>query len=293
MKIPYLALLYLVLLFAPFACLAAEEYEIDVIPLGDTEVTAITDAHTSMEASLLPELQKYPQFQGVFQHGPAPAVAKTYLFKTGPHLALVDAGWGDEQKIMGCTLEALKASGIDPGQITDVLLTHLDMDHIGGLTQNGQAVYPNATLHVAEPEWQAWQAGAIQKRPQAAIERARALAKIYNGRIKLFKHGDEVLPAVRAVDASGHTPGHTAFDLVSGNDKLTIGGDIIHIYQVQLPMPDLSTVYDIDPKKAAESRKFVLNRAAEENAQLAGMHFPMISNVIKRQDGGFAMREAR
>ena len=122
---------------------------------------------------------------------------------------------------------------------------------------------------------------------------ARSLWKIYSGQIKLFKYGEEILPGITAVDARGHTPGHTAFDIVSGNEKMTIGGDVMHIYQVQLQKPQRSTIYDMDMKKAAETRTRLLQRASEEKSIFGGMHFPLVSPVLKRADGGFMMREPR
>lgn len=267
--------------------------EVDVISIGDLEVYAITDAHTSMEGSLLPDLLAHPELQPLFEHGALSAVAKTYLVRLGGHTVLVDTGWGSEQKIKGQTLEKLAQLGIKPENITDIIFTHLDHDHTGGLSKDGKAIFPKATIWISQPEYDVWMSGKIEKRPEASIARAQSIPVLYKDRIKTFTWGEQILPGITAVDASGHTPGHTAFDIESNKEKLTIAGDLIHIAQVQLAHPEMSAVYDIDMKKAAESRKRLLRRAADEIAQFGGMHFQMISPVRAGEDGAFFMRQPR
>lgn len=261
--------------------------------IGDFEITAITDAKTTMEKTLLPEIDKYPEFEGVFNNGPAPALAQTFYFKDGSHQILIDAGWGTEQKIKGATVSQLADLDIKPAEINDILLTHLDQDHIGGLIKDGKAVFPNATLWISEPEFQAWSTGNVPGRQDSSIKLAQTVLSVYRDRIHTFKFGEEILPGIKSVDATGHTPGHTAFDIQSGNDKMTIAGDILHIAQVQLQKPELSTVYDGNPQQAAASRKSLLERAAQEKSLFAGMHFPMISDVRQIPGGGFVMKQAR
>lgn len=265
---------------------------VDHYNVGDLDVLVLRDADVSMGQQLLPGLAKdAPEFVAVFQNGPVPAVDQTFYFKKGDRSVLVDAGWGKEHKVEGHTADLLHENGIAEDDITDVLLTHMDTDHIGGLLNNGEPVYPNATLWISKPEYEAWVGGGGVNRSQAAVDLAKKVAAAY--KVKQFDYGDEILPGVTAVDAAGHTPGHTAYDIASGNDKMTIAGDILHIAPVQLPRPDLSTTYDMEGEKAAASRERLLNRAAEERALFAGMHFPMVSDVRKIPGGGYVMKQPR
>lgn len=264
---------------------------VELLPLGDLEILVLRDANVQMAKQLLPELDKNaPEFAPAFANGPLPAVVQTFVLQKGPRRVLVDAGWGRDLKVQGRTAELLQEAGIAPEEITDILLTHMDWDHTGGLLDKGKPRYPNAVLWVSRPEYAAWIGGQIQ-RPREAVELAQKAASLYP--VKQFDYGDEILPGVMAVDASGHTPGHTAFDVASGPDKLTIAGDILHLAPIQLARPDLSSVYDLDPAKAALARKRLLGRAADEKAQLAGMHFPMISTVRKAENNGFLMKQPR
>ena len=285
-------------LFAPLGFLLAltgaalASDGVDHYSVGDLDVMVIRDADVSMGKQLLPELEeKAPEFLGAFAHGPVPAVDQTFFFRKGERNVLVDAGWGKEHKVEGHTADLLHENGIAESDITDILLTHMDTDHIGGLLNNGQPVYPNATLWIAKPEYAAWVGGGGVNRSQGAVDLAKKVAAAY--KVRQFDFGDEILPGVKSVDAAGHTPGHTAYDIISGNDRMTIAGDLLHIAPVQLARPDLSTIYDMDGAKAAATRERLLNRAAEERALLAGMHFPMVSDVRKIPGNGYVMKQPR
>lgn len=269
------------------------EAEAETLQIGDLEILVIPDAEVSMDESLLPGLAEHPEYGQVFQNGDVPAVSRTYFFKSGDHKVLVDTGWGPDSKVKGNTLEVLQNSGIKPEEVTDILLTHMDHDHTGALLKDGQAIFPNANLWISVPEYEAWNSGKIENRPEFAKERNKEIFDKYRGSLNIFNFGEELFPGVKTVDASGHTPGHTAYQISSGNDKLLIVGDLMHIAPVQLPLPELSTIYDIDMEKAAKTRNDILEKAAQEGFTVAGMHFPMISKVIKREDGGFMMREPR
>lgn len=254
-------------------------------------VRALTDAEVTMEATLLPNAGMYPDVLTSFENGPLPAVAKTYFLEDGAHAILIDAGWGKEQRVVGRTLEGLAAIGVAPDDVTDIVLTHMDMDHIGGLMENGSPVFPRATLWVSRPEYLAWQSGSVSARPQSAVERAKAVAAAYRGRIRLFEFDEEFLPGITARDASGHTPGHTALEVGKGGERLLVAGDLIHIWPVQFRHPDLSTVYDMDAGQAAEARERHLGQLAEKGGVMSGMHFAGMGRVRALPEGGYLLEE--
>lgn len=267
--------------------------DIEPIAVGNLTIWPILDAEGTMEEKLLPGLKDYPRYQGAFSRGPLPGVCQTFLIPIDDKLVLIDTGWGKVADKKGATLDVLRANNISPENIGAILLTHMDFDHIGGLLTDGEATFPRAELWISKPEYDAWTSGQVSGRSEGAMELAKKVAEAYKGRIRLFNFGEQIMPGITAVDASGHTPGHAAFDITSDGQKLTIAGDIIHIWPIQLPLPQLSSIYDMDMEKAAAARKRILDRAADERALLAGMHFPMIGPVLKREDGGYMMREPR
>lgn len=260
------------------------------VSVGDLDVLVLRDADVTMEKTLFPDLGKYPELVQVFANGPIPAVDQVFFARLGDRNVLIDSGWGDEQAVKGRTLELLRENGVDPATISDILLTHLDIDHAGGLVANGKAVYPNATLRVSRPEYEAWTQGKVN-RGEKAVELARKALDAY--KVELFEPGAEVLPGIKSVDASGHTPGHAAYDITSGKEKMTVAGDLIHAAPVQLVRPEISSVYDMDKNAAAKSRERLLKRAAEEKSIFAGMHFPMVSDVRKADGAGYLMKTPR
>ena len=77
-----------------------------------------------------------------------------------------------------------------------------------------------------------------------------------------------------AIDATGHTPGHTAFMIESAGSKVLAWGDTLHAIALQLPHPEIYPAYDYDPVAATATRKAVLEKVSKENIPVAGAHIP-------------------
>lgn len=184
---------------------------------------------------------------------------------------LFDAGLKD-----GHVAAELAKNGVAPSDVKTILITHLHPDHFGGLADaDGKAQFPNAEVYVSKPEYDYWVS-------ELKNENVINTLKLYT--VHLFAFGDEVVPGVRAMDTSGHTPGHVSY-LV--DDSLIIAGDIMHFPGIQLPEPDVAVRYDVDPVKAVQSRKFLLDYAAWKKIPVAGMHItpPGVINVKKSGEG--------
>ena len=70
-----------------------------------------------------------------------------FLVRSGDRTVLVDAGVGRITEGLfqgGRLLDNLDALGVQPGDVTDVVFTHLHFDHVGWATQQGSIVFPNA-----------------------------------------------------------------------------------------------------------------------------------------------------
>lgn len=239
--------------------------------LGEETLIAIQDAPSTMARRLFPALSD-ADFVALVGGAAAPSSINVFVLRRGERDILVDAGNGGTR---GAMLATLKSVGIQPDAIEDILLTHMHGDHIGGLIDDsGTAVFPKATLHVSIPERDYW-----LKQPGRNGDQARKVFAAYAGRIKTFAFDENPLPGITALDASGHTPGHTAYE----TDNLLIVGDLLHAASVQIPRPDMSSAYDVDPAKAAETRLRLYERAAASGKPMAGMHlpYPGLGRIVK------------
>lgn len=173
----------------------------------------------------------------------------------------------------------LRAAGVEPAQVTDIFISHSHGDHIGGLVLgSGLLAFPNAAIHISAPEWQAMQADASLAPTVAAIA----------PKVAAFEPGAVILPGlVTAVAVKGHTPGHSAYEIASGDERLLYIGDTAHHFVVSVRKPDWTIDYDGDAPIAQASRRALFKRAAEQNLRLYAPHFPFpgVGHVRAEADG--------
>jgi glyoxylase-like metal-dependent hydrolase (beta-lactamase superfamily II) len=105
----------------------------------------------------------------------------------------------------------------------------------------------------------------------------------------IFSFGEKPVEGLTAKNAVGHTPGHTAFLLESGGEKLLFIGDLLHAAALQFPYPEMCASYDRDQSQAVISRRNILNEAADLNMPVAGAHIPHSGvGLVAKSGDGFA-----
>ena len=219
--------------------------------------------------------------------------------KTGDKTLLIDAGTGGQlAPTAGKTMQNLKASGIDPTAIDIVLISHFHPDHIFGLMakDTNEKIFPDAEIIVPEAEYAFWtDPGLIEKLPEGR----RGLAQRIQATLPNWKNvrqvgGDtEVAPGVRSVSAFGHTPGHTAYHVASGDDQLFVAADIANVPALFVANPTWQAVFDSDPQMATEARIDMFDRAIADNAVIAGYHFGFPNaGTLTRDGNGYVFQPA-
>lgn len=261
--------------------------------IGDIVVTTISDGYLdgTLDVMRNVDLDKARQIlTNAFRPARRTSV-NTFLIHSKGRIAIVDTGSGNYMApTAGFVQRNLALAGIDPNSIDTVLLTHMHPDHSAGLIDmsNGQLLFPNAELVMHENEPAHWfddgeMAKVDERSAKLFFLAGREQVAPYKSRTRLFKSG-EVFPGVTAVPSHGHTPGHTAYLIASGNDQLMIWGDTVHVPEVQTAFPEAGMAFDTDLAAAAAARKRMFDRVATDGILIAGMHlhFPAFSRLARR-----------
>lgn len=250
---------------------------------GFVRNAALADVQAALEAAFLPKDTLNIPFTPM-------------VLRTGSETVLIDTGLADNGPPTAGQLRAnMAAAGIDPGAVTKVVISHFHGDHIMGLRdKSGALLYPNAEIMVPEPEWAYWTDDGERSRASERLQGNFALVqKIFGDmgdRLSRYRWGDEVAGGITAVDARGHTPGHTAFVIASGNDRLMMISDVTNHPALFVRNPDWSAVFDMDADQARATRHRVLDMAAAERLQIAGYHFPFpATGHIAREGNGYRL----
>lgn len=266
--------------------------------LGDFEVTALYDGALLLAVDKLMTNVSQAQIKSALSNAaletPLETSVNGFLINTGSKLVLIDAGTGGEfGPGAGVLLDNLKASGYQPEQVDEIYLTHMHGDHLGGVTKDGRAVFPNATLHVGRADADLWldakKMAAAAADAQDDFKQAMAAVAPYQAS-NHFKPIDKDGPLVAGVSAlatPGHTPGHTSYLIESRGQKMYVIGDLIHVGAVQFAYPSATILFDSDAKSAALQRKRVFARVAGEHALLAAAHlsFPGVGHIVQHGAG--------
>jgi len=264
--------------------------------VGDFQITALSDGSVPQDLFKLltgtdePEIDKL--LHRSFLQNPVEASINAFLIDTGSKLVLIDTGSGEffGPGYGGKVIGALKAAGYEPAQIDDILITHIHTDHSGGLVSGGNQVFPNATIHVGQPDVDFFMNMENQKKSGYGMKyftEAQAAFSTYltAGKVKPFDGRTEILPGITAIPTPGHTPGHSFYLIESKGQQIEFWGDIAHVVSVQFPKPSITIVYDLDPKKAAAQRTDQFKKATAERRLIAASHFPYPGIGHIRQDG--------
>ena len=83
------------------------------------------------------------------------------------------------------------------------------------------------------------------------------------------------------INTAGHTPGHFSYELKTKDETVVFIGDIMHSHTVQFDKPETAIDYDIDPKKAVQTRLKQFAEYAKGGQTIAAPHlpFPAIGHI--------------
>jgi glyoxylase-like metal-dependent hydrolase (beta-lactamase superfamily II) len=191
-------------------------------------------------------------------------------------------------------VESLKRLGLYPEDIDIVINTHLHFDHAGGNTVKAEdgslrPAFPKAQYFVQRGEFE--DAACANERTKASYRRDNFTPLTHLNQWE-FLYGDtELLPGVKAIVTAGHTRWHQSIKIESEGQAAFFLGDLIPTVS-HLPLPYIMG-YDLFPIQTLETKRWVLDRALEEQWLLLFEHDPLIQAGYVRRDeeGKYLLRE--
>ena len=252
---------------------------ISQISVGALKVTALRDGELSLPAEVLMNLSDEQSQQITSNENNELSISNVnaYLIQTESQNLLIDAGCRDLfGPTCGFVKDALREAGLEPENITDIFFTHLHPDHVAGaINADGAAVFENASFKLIDLEYNFWTSddftdAEVNGNDWASL--ARSALKAYEDRVETIAFGNDIIPGVTSVSIPGHTPGHSGFRVDDGNESLMQMGDILHVPNLQLHNPNISTVFDVDPEAALKSRKELLDMVSTDKLLCTSGH---------------------
>ncbi|MEU5215219.1 MBL fold metallo-hydrolase [Streptomyces sp. NPDC020807] len=231
---------------------------------------------------------------------------QSWVLRSAGRTVLVDTGVGDGRerpespqfhRRQGDFLGLLARAGIRPEDVDVVVNTHLHADHVGWNTHavNGEwaPAFPNAEYLLPAADDAYFGPGNGYGGGRSEDDRLvyeDSVAPVHRaGQAVLWEGVHRVDENLTLEPAPGHTPGSAVLRLASRGERAVFVGDLVHS-PVQILRPSCASCFCLDPAGAAESRRRVLGRAADERELVVPAHFGGAGAAEVRREGeGFGL----
>jgi glyoxylase-like metal-dependent hydrolase (beta-lactamase superfamily II) len=215
-----------------------------------------------------------------------------FLIETGEQKIIVDTGIGPVYLDFpgfgpffgGKYLESLQKSGVSREEVTDLIFTHMHLDHVGWTSieigGRRELTFPNARHLVTAAEWESWHGGDSPIGPHPEF-----VQKPLEGRLTMIAPGDTPAPGITVLSTPGHSPGHISLLLTSGDQRAYLLADVVH-GAMQFQEPEWSVAFDTDPVLARQSREGLYEALIKPNTIAIANHFSntVFGRVVKEGD---------
>ena len=231
--------------------------KICILTNKDYKIYSIQVAHSRGAASNFKSVDPNEEFKQTAVDYDSSVNVFVIEFKSDGKRIMIDCGFGAEKDKLQ---ELLKEAGISTESISDLYITHMHLDHVGGIKD-----FPKAKVHLAKEEYEAWKTDTKRQNLSNFM--------LPEEKMHLFSFDEELPNGLKALKFDGHTPGHTVYQI--GN--LYFIGDLMHAAELQYSHPSFSHIkYDMNREEAAKSRKLAKETL---HGEWFGAHVPFPGTI--------------
>jgi len=204
-----------------------------------------------------------------------------WLLRDGGRVVLFDTGfhrpqWRERPDVTDYMRpdSALMLAGVEPGEVTDVILSHAHWDHMGGLD-----LFPDATVWIQRDEYDyytgvAWQEGGRHGGIDPA-DVEELVRRNVEGKLRFVEGDDvEVLPGVRAYLGGRHTFASQYLRVSSSDGSWVLASDAVYLYRNMEEGRPIATFEPADSSSNLAAQQRMIALAGSVNRVVPG-HDPL------------------
>jgi glyoxylase-like metal-dependent hydrolase (beta-lactamase superfamily II) len=248
------------------------------------EIYAIRYAHHDRPAR--------ENFVGGDPHDDSPMPLDYYVWavKSANRTIVIDTGFDEPTaRKRGRTFlkppgDGLKAIGIEPAKVEDVIITHMHYDHCGN-----HDLFPNARFHVQDREMQFCtgrsMSHAFMRWPFDAEDVSAMIRRLFAGRVVFHNGDEEIAPGLSVHHVGGHTMGMQIVRVETRRGSVVLASDASHLYgnmERGLPYP---IAYNMAEVLEGYRRAYALASSREHvipgHDPLVASRYPSVSEELK------------
>lgn len=196
------------------------------------------------------------------------------LLRLPNRLVLIDTGAGDTWGPgSGLLSRHLAQAGVQPEEITDIIITHCHADHVdGALLGDGALRYPNAHYHLSDREWAQWRVTDTSAQNYGGL--VNTFLRAIEDRVTRWEFGQQLWPGVHVIGLPGHTDGQIGVGMESAGVRHWFLADFALHEEIHLVHPEWGYQWDRDQAEAIVTRQRILAEAAAGGVQISATHLP-------------------